>query len=72
MTTDLDLHCLQSQGISGFSRTRVNLYTQVSQMGPLHASQQGCPPKPLEQSDPEHTRKDQINPERLAFGKSFQ
>ena len=22
--TDLDLHCLQSQGISGFSRTRVN------------------------------------------------
>ena len=25
-------------------------------MGPLaHASQQGCPPKPLEQSDPEYT-----------------
>ena len=23
--TDLDLHCLQSQGISGFSRTRVNI-----------------------------------------------
>ena len=23
--TDLDLHCLQRQGISGFSRTRVNL-----------------------------------------------
>ena len=22
--TDLDLHCLQRQGISGFSRTRVN------------------------------------------------
>ena len=24
--TDLDLHCLQRQGISGFSRTRVSLY----------------------------------------------
>ena len=24
--TDLDLHCLQRQGISGFSRTRVNLH----------------------------------------------
>ena len=24
--TDLDLHCLQRQGISGFSRTRVNIY----------------------------------------------
>ena len=23
--TDLDLHCLQRQGISGFSRTRLNL-----------------------------------------------
>ena len=23
--TDLDLHCLQRQGISGFSMTRVNL-----------------------------------------------
>ena len=23
--TDLDLHCLQRQGISGFSRTRVNI-----------------------------------------------
>ena len=23
--TDLDLHCLQEQGISGFSRTRVNM-----------------------------------------------
>ena len=34
----------------------VNLYTLISQMGPLvHASQQGCPPKSLEQSDPEHT-----------------
>ena len=25
-SSDLDLHCLQRQGISGFSRTRVNLY----------------------------------------------
>ena len=24
--TDLDLHCLQRQGMSRFSRTRVNLY----------------------------------------------
>ena len=24
---DLDLHCLQKQGISGFSRTRVNILT---------------------------------------------
>ena len=24
-STDLDLHCLQKQGISGFSRTRVNM-----------------------------------------------
>ena len=23
-STDLDLHCLQMQGVSGFSRTRVN------------------------------------------------
>ena len=23
--TDLDLHCFQKQGISGFSRTRVNM-----------------------------------------------
>ena len=23
--TDLDLHCMQRQGISGFSRTRVNI-----------------------------------------------
>ena len=29
--TDLDLHCFQRQGISGFSRTRVNpLYTEYS------------------------------------------
>ena len=28
--TDLDLHCLQRQGISGFSRTRVNLTTSWS------------------------------------------
>ena len=26
--TDMDLHCLQMQGISGFSRTRVNQCTQ--------------------------------------------
>ena len=26
--TDLDLHCLQRQGISGFSRTRVRISTQ--------------------------------------------
>ena len=28
--TDLDLHCFQSQGISGFSRTRVNFEQKVS------------------------------------------
>ena len=27
--TDLDLHCLQRQGISGFSRTRVKTHQQV-------------------------------------------
>ena len=27
--TDLDLHCLQRQGISGFSRTRVNKVEMV-------------------------------------------
>ena len=27
--TDLDLHCLQRQGISGFSRTRVNTLTHI-------------------------------------------
>ena len=26
-STDLDLHCLQRQGISGFSRTRVKVIT---------------------------------------------
>ena len=26
---DLDLHCLQRQGISGFSRTRVNMQPSV-------------------------------------------
>ena len=25
LASDLDLHCLQKQGLSGFSRTRVNL-----------------------------------------------
>ena len=29
LATDLDLHCLQSQGISGFSRTRVNIVTEL-------------------------------------------
>ena len=34
--TDLDLHCLQRQGISGFSRTRVNrLYIVVKNPGQL-------------------------------------
>ena len=28
---DLDLHCLQRQGISGFSRTRVNIPLLVEQ-----------------------------------------
>ena len=27
--TDLDLHCLQRQGISGFSRTRVNCNNNI-------------------------------------------
>ena len=27
--TDLDLHCLQRQGISGFSRTRVKEYLEI-------------------------------------------
>ena len=27
--TDLDLHCLRRQGISGFSRTRLNLISRV-------------------------------------------
>ena len=26
---DLDLHCLKRQGISGFSRTKVNLYQEI-------------------------------------------
>ena len=26
--TDRDLHCLQKQGVSGFSRTRVKLFIQ--------------------------------------------
>ena len=29
LPTDLDLHCLQRQGISGFSRTRVNLFSMT-------------------------------------------
>ena len=33
--TDLDLHCLQRQGISGLSRTRVNT---IHQMQPFRAS----------------------------------
>ena len=28
-STDLDLHCLQRQGISGFSRTRVNFIPMI-------------------------------------------
>ena len=27
--TDLDLHCLQRQVISGFSRTRVNIFSSI-------------------------------------------
>ena len=30
--TDLDLHCLQRQGISGFSRTRVNISLNMAHM----------------------------------------
>ena len=30
--TDLDLHCLQKQGISGFSRTRVNITVPYLQL----------------------------------------
>ena len=29
-SSDLDLHCLQRQGISGFSRTRVNVKDQMT------------------------------------------
>ena len=32
--TDLDLHCLQRQGIPGFSRTRVKLFTVLNTHGP--------------------------------------
>ena len=31
--TDLDLHCLQKQGISGFSRTRVNKFGSILPSG---------------------------------------
>ena len=31
--TDLDLHCFQRQGISGFSRTRVNCYLWATSKG---------------------------------------
>ena len=34
--TDLDLHCLQRQGISGFSKTRVNEYPCASNECPQH------------------------------------
>ena len=30
--TDLDLHCLQKQGISGFSRTGVKVWSALSQL----------------------------------------
>ena len=33
--TDLDLHCLQSQGISGFSRTRVKEDFVFMQLNPF-------------------------------------
>ena len=32
-STDLDLHCLQSQGISGFSRTRVKPHFYMLKLG---------------------------------------
>ena len=32
-SSDLDLHCLQRQGISGFSRTRVNIFLLVVLFG---------------------------------------
>ena len=31
---DLDLHCLQKQGVSGISRTRIKIFEQVYQ-GPV-------------------------------------
>ena len=38
--TDLDLHCLQSQDISGFSRTRVKRCVNVQV--PVHSEQLKC------------------------------
>ena len=32
LATDLDLHCLQRQGISGFSRTRVENFISFSML----------------------------------------
>ena len=34
--TDLDLHCLQRQDISGFSRTRVNTFVTANEVGRFH------------------------------------
>ena len=39
--TDLDLHCLQRQGISGFSRTRVKLTMEPVLMAQLDAHPNG-------------------------------
>ena len=33
LPTDLDLHCLQMQGISGFSRTMINFSTKYDVLG---------------------------------------
>ena len=47
--TDLDLHCLQRQGISRFSRTRVkantswNVYTEQEKPGPASVAQLDAP-----------------------------
>ena len=38
--TDLDLHCLQRQSISGFSRTRVNVTLGELYLSPIQASVQ--------------------------------
>ena len=36
--TDLDLHCLQSQGISGFSRTRVKIFSMKNKKKKIHVA----------------------------------
>ena len=38
LATDLDLHCLQRHGISGFSRTRVKSKTRLDSDAILYTS----------------------------------